>query len=211
MYNKGNQNQDERMMEMEELLELHREIYDIRWRGKEGNVDELEKKMYDLAKEEGIDMEYMNELETQLKFPPYVDYLPDHLKTMHGGKREGAGRPSVGTTKKVSLTLPDEIWEEIEKMKEDSSQSAVLRKIVEDSMTNLQQTKQEMEHLIKRLIAYKYEQEQKFPENPDKNNGEHMYYRGYWEGISYVLNELEQFTLRHDFFPEYLYKRSEDE
>ncbi len=32
----------------------------------------------------------------------------------HGGSREGAGRPSLGTTKKVSVTLPDDIWEKIE-------------------------------------------------------------------------------------------------
>lgn len=201
-YNKSNQNQDEGMMEMKELLELHREIYDIRWRGKEGNVDELERKMYALAKEEGIDMEYMNELETQLKFPPYVDYLPDHLKVTHGGKREGAGRPKLGTTKKVSLTLNDETWGRIKHISEskDISQSQAIRELIEEDYKVSQKTKQEMKNLIKRLIAYKYEQEQKFPENPDKNNGKHMYYLGYWEGISYMLNELEQFTLRHDFF-----------
>jgi hypothetical protein len=51
----------------------------------------------------------------------------------HGGKREGAGRPSLGTTKKVSLTLPDEVWENIDEDKEQEgvSQSAVLRSIVE--------------------------------------------------------------------------------
>jgi hypothetical protein len=31
-----------------------------------------------------------------------------------GGKREGSGRKKQGITKKVSLTLPYEIWEEIE-------------------------------------------------------------------------------------------------
>ena len=32
---------------------------------------------------------------------------------LRGGKREGAGRKSTGTTKKVSLTLSDELWNEI--------------------------------------------------------------------------------------------------
>ncbi|PFZ05227.1 CopG family transcriptional regulator [Bacillus pseudomycoides] len=32
----------------------------------------------------------------------------------HGGKREGAGRPSLGITKKVSITLPEEAWKRIE-------------------------------------------------------------------------------------------------
>lgn len=40
------------------------------------------------------------------------------------------------------------------------------------------------------------------PSKSLKCNGEHMYYRGYWEGISYVLSELQQFTLRQDFFPD---------
>ena len=32
---------------------------------------------------------------------------------VRGGKREGAGRPAVGVTKKVSITLPEEVWEKI--------------------------------------------------------------------------------------------------
>jgi hypothetical protein len=49
-----------------------------------------------------------------------------------GGKREGAGRPALGTTKKVSITLPDDIWEKINDTKEawGVSQSQVLRAIV---------------------------------------------------------------------------------
>jgi hypothetical protein len=39
----------------------------------------------------------------------------------HGGKREGAGRPALGTTKKVSLTLADEIWEKLEEYQEKES------------------------------------------------------------------------------------------
>jgi hypothetical protein len=43
------------------------------------------------------------------------------------------GRPSLGTTKKVSITLPDEIWDMIEKRKEKlgASQSATLRMMIE--------------------------------------------------------------------------------
>lgn len=44
------------------------------------------------------------------------------------------GRPSLGTTKKVSLTLPDEIWDMIEKRKKDlgASQSQTLRMMIEE-------------------------------------------------------------------------------
>lgn len=35
------------------------------------------------------------------------------MKNNHGGKREGAGRPSLGITKKVSITLQQEHWDRI--------------------------------------------------------------------------------------------------
>ncbi|KZN99249.1 hypothetical protein A4244_19425 [Bacillus badius] len=48
----------------------------------------------------------------------------------HGGKREGAGRPSLGTTKKVSITLPDQVWEEIYQRKGKKPLSAFFRELV---------------------------------------------------------------------------------
>jgi hypothetical protein len=48
----------------------------------------------------------------------------------HGGKREGAGRKSLGTTKKVSITLPDEIWLQIEEAKGVQPLSAFLRNVI---------------------------------------------------------------------------------
>lgn len=50
-----------------------------------------------------------------------------------GGLREGAGRKSTGMTKKVSLTLTEEIWQEIEKACEEQnlSRSQVFRNIME--------------------------------------------------------------------------------
>ncbi|MDI6680029.1 CopG family transcriptional regulator [Bacillus wiedmannii] len=32
----------------------------------------------------------------------------------HGGKREGAGRPTLGITRKVSITLSEEHWKRIQ-------------------------------------------------------------------------------------------------
>lgn len=51
---------------------------------------------------------------------------------MHGGKRKGAGRPNLGRTKKCSITLPEEIWEVIDKLqaKHDITQSELLRDII---------------------------------------------------------------------------------
>lgn len=48
----------------------------------------------------------------------------------HGGYREGAGRPSIGTTRKLSLTLPDEIWEAIEEEKGKLTMAAYIRNLL---------------------------------------------------------------------------------
>lgn len=50
-----------------------------------------------------------------------------------GGLREGSGRKSIGVTKKVSLTLTEEIWGKIETSCTDNnlSRSEVIRNILE--------------------------------------------------------------------------------
>ncbi|MCM3629762.1 ribbon-helix-helix domain-containing protein [Paenibacillus glycanilyticus] len=55
-----------------------------------------------------------------------------------GGHREGSGRKSIGVTKKVSLTLSDEVWAEIEKECTDHnrSRSEVIRNILESHYSN---------------------------------------------------------------------------
>lgn len=55
-----------------------------------------------------------------------------------GGVRKGAGRKPIGITRKISLTLPQECWEEIDRYchKGDYSVSEVLRSIIEDNLHN---------------------------------------------------------------------------
>ncbi|MDQ0086612.1 macrodomain Ter protein organizer (MatP/YcbG family) [Paenibacillus anaericanus] len=55
-----------------------------------------------------------------------------------GGKRKGAGRKPIGTTRKISLTLPQECWEEIDRYchRGDYSVSEILRSIIEDNLNN---------------------------------------------------------------------------
>lgn len=50
-----------------------------------------------------------------------------------GGLREGAGRKSTGITKKVSLTLSEDVWQDIEQACEEqnASRSQVFRNIIE--------------------------------------------------------------------------------
>lgn len=113
------------------LLSLHKKMYDVRWNGADENIENLEKELVSLAESEGISLEKVNEMLQQLYIPPYQDErLPDYLKRNHGGKREGAGRPSLGTTKKISITLPDSIWEEINDQKGSQSMSAYLRELL---------------------------------------------------------------------------------
>lgn len=51
-------------------------------------------------------------------------------RASHGGRREGAGRPSLGTTKKVSITLPDEIWQKLDDHRKNQAMSAFLRELI---------------------------------------------------------------------------------
>ncbi|WP_442601035.1 hypothetical protein [Paenibacillus sp. KN14-4R] len=53
-----------------------------------------------------------------------------------GGPRDGAGRKAIGVTKKVSLTLPPEIWDELENRRNQlaCSQSELLRRLIEASI-----------------------------------------------------------------------------
>lgn len=120
---------------MNELLKLHKQMYDVRWTSVEGDPEQLEKEFMSMAKQEEVDLEKVNEMLEQLYVPPYQeDLLPDHLKPkQHGGKREGAGRKPVGSTKRVALTLPDEIWEEVEQYKKkwDFGMAQTIRRMIE--------------------------------------------------------------------------------
>lgn len=55
---------------------------------------------------------------------------------MRGGYREGSGRKSIGVTKKVSLTLPEEVWDVLMRLqdKHGQSQSELLRNLVFHSL-----------------------------------------------------------------------------
>jgi len=60
------------------------------------------------------------------------------LNSNRGGARKGAGRKPIGATRKISLTLPQECWDEIDRYchKGDYSVSEVLRAIIEDNLNN---------------------------------------------------------------------------
>lgn len=104
---------------MLELLDFHRKMYDARWNGERDlyvNMNQLEDDFIALADREGLGAEKINEMLEQLYIPPYkYDMLPEHLKHSNSAKKERAGRPSLGVTKKVSVTLPKDIWEMVEK------------------------------------------------------------------------------------------------
>lgn len=61
--------------------------------------------------------------------------LVSQLAELRSQKEKSVGRPSLGLTKKVSLTLPEESWERVsEKAAVYGSQSAYLRSLVEESL-----------------------------------------------------------------------------
>lgn len=116
------------------LFTLHKKLYDIRWNGASGKAREkkLEKEFLQLAEQNGLHQDILNTMMEQLYIPPYKkEDLPDYLKAnSHGGRREGAGRPPLGTTRKVSITLPDGVWEAIENEKGNKTMAAYLRFVI---------------------------------------------------------------------------------
>ncbi|WP_235679018.1 hypothetical protein [Niallia alba] len=121
---------------MLKVWDLHKKLYDVRWNGEEEEnktIEQLEKEFVSLAATEGVAMETINEMLGQLYIPPYrYDTLPDHLKYSNSAKKENVGRPSMGVTKKVSITLPDDIWSKIKsdiKDKDLKSMSAYFREL----------------------------------------------------------------------------------
>lgn len=126
-------------MMMLELLDFHRKMYDARWNGEKGlylSMQQLEDDFMELVNRENIGLEKANEMIEQLYIPPYkYNLLPEHLKHSNAAKKEHTGRPSLGVTKKVSITLPDDIWEKIYKeisVHELKSMSAFFREMALD-------------------------------------------------------------------------------
>jgi hypothetical protein len=121
---------------MLELLDFHKKMYDARWSG-EGDLyisfEQLETELIALAEKNGLGYEKVNEMLEQLYIPPYkYDLLPEHLKHSNSAKKEKMGRPSLGVTKKVSITLPSDVWEKIEQEIKDQdlkSMSAYFREL----------------------------------------------------------------------------------
>lgn len=94
--------------------------------------------LMNVAKERGLNLEddsLLAKIDTTKGYLEFGNHVrsedPVEYKT-RGGKRDGAGRPSLGVTKKVSITLPEEIWEQLEQSKGDQSMSAFLREIIID-------------------------------------------------------------------------------
>ncbi len=123
-----------------DLYDFHVKMYDARWNVEkelDTSFKQLEDDFIALASEVGIESEKIIEMFGQLYIPPYqYKMLPDHLRYSNSAKKERAGRPSLGITKKVSVTLPKDIWNLIDKeIKEDpntKSMSAYFRRVVLD-------------------------------------------------------------------------------
>ena len=94
-------------------------------------IDELVKikqdyEMSNLNQNEIVVVEKSNSIQTAIE---------KSNQNQRGGKRKGAGRKAFGITKKVSLTLSEDAWSEIENLIEDgSNQSKVLRSLIEKGL-----------------------------------------------------------------------------
>jgi hypothetical protein len=126
-------------MTMIEVFDFHKKMYDARWNGEMDSyvsMKQLEDQFVAIVLKNDLGYEKLNEMLEQLYIPPYkYNLLPEHLKHSNSAKKESAGRPSLGVTKKVSITLPSDIWEKIEKEISDQelkSMSAYFRKVALD-------------------------------------------------------------------------------
>ncbi|MCC3372497.1 ribbon-helix-helix domain-containing protein [Cohnella sp. REN36] len=56
-----------------------------------------------------------------------------------GGRRAGAGRKAIGLTRKLSLTLPEKLWAEIDRRcdKGNYPASEIIRSILEDYLRDI--------------------------------------------------------------------------
>lgn len=123
---------------MLEVLDFHKKMYDARWNGEMDlyrTMRQLEDEFVELALKNNIEPETINTMLGQLYIPPYkYETLPEHLKHSNSAKKESAGRPSMGVTKKLSLTLPSDIWDrmdqEIQERNDLKSMSAFLREMI---------------------------------------------------------------------------------
>ncbi|GBG08314.1 hypothetical protein PAT3040_02893 [Paenibacillus agaridevorans] len=63
------------------------------------------------------------------------------VKALRGGNRSGAGRKPIGITRKISLTLPEKHWIEIDRRcdRGDYSVSEIIRSILEDYLRDVDQ------------------------------------------------------------------------
>lgn len=126
---------------MLKTLDFHKKMYDKRWNNDKSylyfTMEQMEYELSGLAIEEGLSEEHLQEMLQQLYIPPYkYDLLPEHLKHSNSVKRETLGRPSLGLTKKVSITLPEDIWsrinQDIREQDDLKSMSAYFRKMALD-------------------------------------------------------------------------------
>ena len=122
---------------MLEVLDDHKKMYDARWNGERElyqSMRQLEDEFVALALENDVDMETINTMLGQLYIPPYkYKDLPEHLKHSNSAKKESVGRPSMGVTKKLSLTLPSDIWDSMDQEIQErnlKSMSAFLREMI---------------------------------------------------------------------------------
>lgn len=91
--------------------------------------DKADKQTSFASKKESED-QYMHAVKHLGEIEGRLAVFKEELERLENPKM---GRPSIGTTKKVSLTLPDEIWEMIERRKKEwgASQSQTLRMMIE--------------------------------------------------------------------------------
>ncbi|WP_221469245.1 ribbon-helix-helix domain-containing protein [Cohnella nanjingensis] len=73
------------------------------------------------------------------KQPPPNEPAASTPPVSRGGHRAGAGRKAIGVTRKLSLTLPEKLWTEIDRRcdKGNYPASEIIRSILEDYLRDV--------------------------------------------------------------------------
>ncbi|WP_257142471.1 ribbon-helix-helix domain-containing protein [Bacillus cereus] len=118
--------------EIQECEELINKLKDFKEKYEKGHFNQSEKSNLNQTnrKNENNNSDQKNEDNALEK------EKSNSIQNKRGGKREGAGRKGFGITKKVSVTLPSEVWREIEELceKGNLNQSKVLRELIQKGL-----------------------------------------------------------------------------
>ncbi|MGH0451180.1 ribbon-helix-helix domain-containing protein [Bacillus paranthracis] len=122
------------LQEIQEYQKLINKLEDLKDKHEKGHFNQIKKSNLNQTNRENEN----NNSDQKNEDNVLEKEKSNSIQNKRGGKREGAGRKGFGITKKVSVTLPSEVWREIEELceKGNLNQSKVLRELIQKGLLN---------------------------------------------------------------------------